>query len=641
MQCEGKMSQVSIHGGHCALLNGRLQRKVSGRRRANRLPATRALQLEKQHEQQLGSEVEHLRSQLHLYNSMSRKKEPFSTRPTSPNRVQMYVCGVTVYDYSHIGHARVYVAFDILYRLLSLALGYDVQYVRNFTDIDDKIIARANEGKEDPLELAGRFIEEFHKDMETLNCLPPTFEPRATDFIPAMIETIERIIANGHGYAVGADVFFDVESLPGYGKLSGRHQEDNRAGERVAVDERKRSPADFALWKAAKPGEPAWPSPWGEGRPGWHIECSSMICRVMGDVIDIHGGGRDLLFPHHENELAQSRAAQKPTCCGGVHEAGAHSHSHGSISHQDGSGSDGLNSRASIGVGTSTSEGSDADSPDFVRYWLHNGFVNVDSEKMSKSLGNFFTIREVLKLYHPLVMRWFLASTHYRAPVNYSSQTLDEASSRLYYIYQSLLDAQAALAAAGPEGQKAQASPNAPHSRSKSAKGDAEGKSEDDAFLSAMHLLIDDVNTPAALSTLSAPLKAMNDLLNTRAGKKNPNRLPLLAKHTQEISGVLGLLGLLPSGRVSNTGSAAVSLAARQKVAAEPAALEVALAEMRQLALLRVGLAEEDVQARIQARASARAVKDFAAADSIRMELENQGIVIMDTPSGTTWRPLY
>eukprot|EP00878_Enallax_costatus_P021718 GHUV01023009.1.p1 GENE.GHUV01023009.1~~GHUV01023009.1.p1 ORF type:complete len:439 (+),score=129.35 GHUV01023009.1:281-1597(+) len=311
------------------------------------------------------ADMHQLREQLQLYNTMSRKKEQFRPRPHMGDKVQMYVCGVTVYDYSHIGHARVYVAFDVLYRLLQ-HLQYDVQYVRNFTDVDDKIINRAAESGEDPLELSARFITEFHKDMADLACLPPTLEPKATDHIDAVITTIQQIIANGHAYSLpDGDVYFDVASLPGYGRLSGRSQDDNRAGERVAVDSRKRSPADFALWKAAKPGEPSWSSPWGPGRPGWHIECSSMISRLMGNVIDIHGGGRDLVFPHHENELAQSQAAAGPCSCG---------HDHTTKQHADGNG------------------GSDTPQ-DFVRYWLHNGFVNVDSEKMSKSLGNFFTIR--------------------------------------------------------------------------------------------------------------------------------------------------------------------------------------------------------------------------------------------------------
>ena len=280
-----------------------------------------------------------------LHNSMSRKKEPFVPR-RDDGKVSMYVCGVTVYDYSHIGHARVYVAFDVLYRQL-MRQGYDVTYCRNFTDVDDKIIARANENGETCESLVDRFIDAFHEDVASLGCLPPTMEPRATEHIGDIVEMTERLIAKGHAYPTGdGDVYFSVDSLPGYGSLSGRKLEDNRAGERVAVDDRKKNAADFALWKAAKPGEPTWDSPWGAGRPGWHIECSAMIEKMLGASIDIHGGGQDLVFPHHENELAQSTAA--------------------------------------CGCGTN-----DCAEP-FVKYWVHNGFVKVDSEKMSKSLGNFF-----------------------------------------------------------------------------------------------------------------------------------------------------------------------------------------------------------------------------------------------------------
>ncbi|GBF96304.1 cysteinyl-tRNA synthetase [Raphidocelis subcapitata] len=503
--------------------------------------------------------LEELRARLQLHNTMSRAKEGLRPRPAMGDKLQMYVCGVTVYDYSHIGHARVYVAFDVLYRVLTQLLRYEVEYVRNFTDVDDKIIKRANEAGEDPLALSARFIEEFHTDMDALGCLPPTLEPKATDHIPQMVSTIEAIIANGHAYAVeGGDVLFD---------------DDNRAGERVAVDPRKRSPADFALWKAAKPGEPSWPSPWGAGRPGWHIECSAMIRHAMGSVIDIHGGGRDLVFPHHENELAQSQneLAQSQAAAGCCDRPHLHS-------------------------GT-----------DFVRHWMHNGFVNVDSEKMSKSLGNFFTIRDVLGAYHPLALRWFLVATHYRAPVNYTRRALDEASDRVYYVYQALADAEAALAEAGDAGAAAvmQAAADA-------AAGRGEGAALSRAVTEA---LLDDLNTPAAVGALSAPLKAVNDLLTTKAGRKAPRRLALLAELSGGVRGAAALLGLAPAD------------------------LGAALGELRRLALRRAGLTAEDVEARIAARAEARAAKDFAAADAVRQELAALGVYIMDGPQGTTWRP--
>ncbi|KAL4431628.1 hypothetical protein ABPG77_001470 [Micractinium sp. CCAP 211/92] len=544
--------------------------------------------------------------ELLLHNTMSRQKEVFRPRADQGNRVSMYVCGVTVYDYSHIGHARVYVAFDVIYRFLR-HLGYEVSYVRNFTDVDDKIIARANAVGEDPLALARRFIDEFHTDMESLGCLPPSLEPKATDFIPQMVDTIQRIIANGHAYAVGGDVFFDVASLPGYGKLSGRSQEDNRAGERVAVDERKRGAADFALWKSAKPGEPTWDSPWGPGRPGWHIECSTMIREVMGEVIDIHGGGRDLVFPHHENELAQSRAAAGSCSCG-------HDHGNG------GSGRD--------------------DAEEFVRYWLHNGFVNVDSEKMSKSLGNFFTIREVTAQYHPRALRWFLVNTQYRQPINYTQRALEEASDRVYYLFQTLADMAEALAAS-PEGQQALAeaqqqlrggSNGSEPAAAAAAGGEAApvgkaggkggkggkpaGPSPGAQLLAEVEAaLADDFNTPLAIAAFSAPLKAANDLLHTKKGKKEAGRLQTLASLHAALQTALELLGLW---------------------AEQPA---VVLAELRELALRRAGLTEEQVAAAIEERAAARAAKDYAASDAVRLRLEGLGILMLDTPQGTTWKP--
>ncbi|PSC76096.1 cysteine-tRNA cytoplasmic isoform X1 [Micractinium conductrix] len=518
--------------------------------------------------------------QLQLLNTLTRQKEAFRPRPDQGNRVSMYVCGVTVYDYSHIGHARVYVAFDVIYRFLR-HLGYDVTYVRNFTDVDDKIIARAAQSGEDPLALARRFITEFHADMETLGCLPPTAEPKATDYIPQMVSMIQRIIDHNHAYAVGSDVFFDVASLPGYGKLSGRSQDDNRAGERVAVDERKRGPADFALWKGAKPGEPTWDSPWGPGRPGWHIECSAMIREVLGDVIDIHGGGRDLVFPHHENELAQSRAAVAHCGCG---------HDHGG---RDGGGSSG------------SSAGEQQQQDEFVRYWLHNGFVNVDSEKMSKSLGNFFTIREVIAQYHPRALRWFLVGTQYRQPINYTQRALEEASDRVYYLYQTLADIGEAVAAT-PEGQAALAE------AAQRLAGDSPGG---EVLAEVRGALADDLNTPLAMAAFSAPLRAANDLLQTKKGKKAPGRLQTLASYHTALQSCLELLGLW---------------------AEAPAEV---LQELRQLALKRAGVTEQQIAAAIEERAAVRAAKDYAAADAVRLRLEASGILIMDTPQGTSWKP--
>ncbi|KAG0464015.1 hypothetical protein HPP92_020084 [Vanilla planifolia] len=330
-------------------------------------------------------------SEFHLHNTLTKRKEPF--RPKVPGKVGMYVCGITAYDLSHIGHARVSVFFDVLYRYLK-HLNYEVVYVRNFTDVDDKIIARANELGEDPLSLSSFYCDEFLSDMVHLNCLPPTVEPRVSTHMNEIINMIKQILDNGYAYIVDGDVYFSVDKFPLYGQLSGRRLEDNQPGQRVAVDSRKQNPADFALWKSSKHGEPYWESPWGPGRPGWHIECSAMSSVYLGHSFDIHGGGVDLVFPHHENEIAQSCAACKESNIG---------------------------------------------------YWVHNGFVDVGSEKMSKSLGNFVTIRQVIDLYHPLALRLFLIGTHYRSTINYSKVQLEASSDRLYYIFQTLLDCENSL----------------------------------------------------------------------------------------------------------------------------------------------------------------------------------------------------
>ena len=324
---------------------------------------------------------------LTIYNSLTRRKEKF--QPIDPGKVRMYVCGITVYDYCHIGHARMILVFDMIVRYLRFR-GYEVNYVRNITDIDDKIINRSRESGEPFNELTGRFIQAMNEDFEALNVLVPDSEPRATDHIEQIIVMIDRLLENGYAYRAGnGDIFYDVSAFGDYGKLSGKNVEELRAGIRVDVQEEKADPVDFALWKAEKPGEPAWGSPWGRGRPGWHIECSAMSTHCLGDDFDIHGGGQDLRFPHHENEIAQS-----------------------------------------CGAGSST----------FVNTWIHNGFVRVDDEKMSKSLGNFFTIREVMERYLPEVIRFFILSSHYRSPLNYSDGHLDEARAGLTRLYTSIRD---------------------------------------------------------------------------------------------------------------------------------------------------------------------------------------------------------
>ncbi len=392
---------------------------------------------------------------LHLHNTLSRQKEPFE--PLVAGKVSMYVCGITIYDLCHVGHARLLVAFDVLYRHLQ-ASGFDVTYVRNITDIDDKIINRAAENGEAINDLTERYIAAMHEDEASLLLLPPTHEPRATNTIARMHSLISILIEKGMAYpADNGDVYYAVSSFPDYGKLSGRKLEDLRAGERVALDENKRDPLDFVLWKSSKEGEPAWDSDWGPGRPGWHIECSAMAMELLGEEIDIHGGGADLQFPHHENEIAQTEAA----------------------------------------TGKS-----------FARYWMHNGLVQVDDEKMSKSLHNFFTVREVLKNYSGEELRYFLLSGHYRSPLNYSHSQLDNARASLRRLYTALRGASAS--AEGPVVTEAV-----------------------DRFQAAMD---DDLNTPVALSIL---FELASDLNKEGATSDQGGKL---ANTLLQLAGRLGLL---------------------------------------------------------------------------------------------------
>lgn len=487
-------------------------------------------------------------TQLWLYNTMSKKKELFEAKVE--NKVGMYVCGVTAYDLSHIGHARVYVIFDILYRYLR-HLGYEVCYVRNFTDVDDKIIARANVLGEDPILLSRRYCEEFNQDMVYLHCLPPSVEPRVSDHMLQIIDMIKQILDNGYAYKVDGDVYFNVDKFPEYGRLSGRKLEDNRAGERVAVDSRKKNPADFALWKSAKEGEPFWESPWGPGRPGWHIECSAMSAAYLGYSFDIHGGGMDLVFPHHENEIAQSCAACNQSN---------------------------------------------------ISYWIHNGFVTVDSEKMSKSLGNFFTIRQVIDLYHPLALRIFLMGSHYRSPINYSDIQLESASDRIFYIYQTLHDCENVL------------SQNDASIRKDSIPPDTVNSINDfhNVFVASMS---DDLHTAVVLAALSEPLKAINDLLHTRKGKKQELRIESLAALEKLIRNVLTVLGLMPTS------------------------YSEVLQQLREKGLKRAKLTEDLVLQKIEERNAARKNKEYEKSDAIRKDLAVVGITLMDSPEGTTWRP--
>jgi cysteinyl-tRNA synthetase len=387
---------------------------------------------------------------LHITNSLTRTKEVFV--PITPGRIRMYVCGMTVYDLCHLGHARVFVVFDMVTRWLR-ASGYQVEYVRNITDIDDKIIRRAQENGETPAALAERFIAEMHEDERALGVLPPDHEPRATAYVAQMLGLIAQLEKNGLAYgAPNGDVYYSVRGFADYGRLSGKSLDELRAGERVEVDPNKRDPMDFVLWKASKPGEPAWESPWGPGRPGWHIECSAMSAELLGNHFDIHGGGQDLQFPHHENEIAQSEGA------------------HGCP---------------------------------FVNYWLHNGFVRVDNEKMSKSLGNFFTIREVLKKYDAEVVRFFILRAHYRSPLNYSDAHLDDAKGALTRLYTALKNAP--VTAASPDWEQSAAQ----------------------RFRAAMD---DDFNTPEAIAQLFE--------LASKANRGDA----AAAQTLRSLGGVLGLL---------------------------------------------------------------------------------------------------
>jgi cysteinyl-tRNA synthetase len=460
---------------------------------------------------------------LHLYNSLTRRKEVFN--PITPGQVRMYVCGMTVYDYCHLGHARVLVVFDMVTRWLR-GSGYQVTYVRNVTDIDDKIIKRALDNGEPYTALTQRFIAAMHQDSAALGVLPPDHEPRATEYVGNMLDMIRTLIERGHAYAAAnGDVYYAVQSFADYGHLSGKSLEDLRAGERVEVDPNKRDPMDFVLWKAAKPGEPSWPSPWGSGRPGWHIECSAMGSDLLGRHFDIHGGGQDLQFPHHENEIAQSEGA------------------HGCK---------------------------------FVNYWLHNGFVRVDDEKMSKSLGNFFTIREVLEKYKAEVVRFFILRAHYRSPLNYSDQHLDDANAALTRLYTALR---------GIPFVPVEIDWNAPMPA---------------RFRDAMN---DDFNTPEALAVLF-------DL----AGQVNKSKDAEQAGLLRGLAGVLGLL----------TQSADTFF--QESVGAGD--------EME----TSTSYGKQRIELLVEERLAARKAKDFKRSDAIRDELKAAGVILEDSPQGTLWR---
>jgi cysteinyl-tRNA synthetase len=481
---------------------------------------------------------------------MRRQKVPFE--PLQPGKVGVYVCGPTTYAPAHIGHAYSAIAFDTVRRSLEF-LGWDVKYVRNVTDIDDKIIKRAAETNQDPLAMSAHFAAEYNRDMARFNVRPPTVEPKVTEHIPQIIAIVERLIKNGKAYEAGGDVYFAVDTFPPYGRLSGQTLDELKDGARVDVDERKQNPADFALWKAAKPGEPSWESPWGKGRPGWHIECSAMTVTHLGATFDIHAGGKDLIFPHHENEIAQSQGAD--------------------------------------GEGT------------FARYWMHNGFLNFEGVKMSKSLGNVFDCDQIAAAVGGEALRFFCIRHHYRSPVDFDVQvtsegvrffSLEAADRELAKFYEALAKIDQEIAAdAGGEG------PVIP---------DAEKLVPD-----ARAALADDFNAPVVVAALHAALTLANKLLESSKGVDKQLRRRTLARLGRDIRTVGAAVGVF-------TQVPATYLTDRRERLVRIKKIDVAA-----------------VQAKIEERMAARAAKDWARADAIRKELAETGVALHDAPGGTDW----
>ncbi len=475
---------------------------------------------------------------LRIYNTLTHRKEIFA--PLSPGRVRMYVCGPTVYDSSHIGHARSVVVFDVVARYFR-ACGYEVTYVRNFTDIDDKIINRARELGMDTVSLSEKYIQEFYKDMDALNVQRATLEPRATQHIDDIQKVIQTLMEKGLAYESGGDVFFRVSRFDGYGKLSGRKPEDMLAGARVEVDQRKENPMDFVLWKSAKPGEPFWDSPWGKGRPGWHIECSAMSSRFLGETFDIHGGGKDLIFPHHENEIAQSEGAfGKP----------------------------------------------------FARYWIHNGFVNINKEKMSKSLGNFVIIKDVVKAYHPEAVRLFLLSNHYRSPIDFSDQNMQEAGNALEKLYAAVNRMDETLE-------------NCP---------EPSNPPEDDLWTRFCDAMDDDFNTAQGIGILFDGVRTLNRILDEQQGLLSEETRNLVCSYRRDILKIGGILGILSQ-------APAVYFEGKKTEGLE-----------------KKSLSADSIEKLINDRKQARINRNWAEADRIRKLLEDMNVILEDRPGGTLWK---
>ncbi len=481
-----------------------------------------------------------------IYNTQNGKKEPFS--PLEKGHIKLYVCGITAYDFCHIGHARSTLVFDMIVRYLRHK-GFKVTYIRNFTDIDDKIIKRAQEQHTTTEKLANRFIDAFHEDMESLGNLPPTLEPKATDNIPEIISMIEVLITKGFAYEVDGDVYYKVSRFDQYGKLSGRNLEDMMAGARISINEQKENPMDFALWKSSKPGEPVWDSPWGGGRPGWHIECSAMSRKFLGDTFDIHGGGKDLIFPHHENEIAQSEAAtSKP----------------------------------------------------FVTTWIHHGFVTIKDEKMSKSLGNFLTIREILEKYPAEALRFFVFSTHYRTPLDFSETAMKDAEAGLDRLNTCLAEI-AGLPAQGDPAQKAVAG----------KKNIGKIQSLAERFTKAMD---NDFNSAQALGHIFDAVKSLNSIKQVLTVVPAESDLELLrsgANTIRQLAGVMGLLQQEPAEYIKNK---------------------------QQRILKELDIVPDAIEDLILQRKLAREEKNWSRADEIRDKLLSLRIEIKDGPEGTSWQ---
>lgn len=475
---------------------------------------------------------------LRIYNTIEKKKVPFV--PVKPGKVTMYVCGPTVYDSCHIGHARSVIVFDVISKYLKVA-GFEVTYVRNFTDVDDKIINRAGQLGIDSHEVAEKYIKEFYEDMDALNIERATIEPKATEHIDNIIALIEILLKKEIAYRINGDIYYSVDKFKDYGKLSGRKLEDMEAGARVEIDERKKNPFDFALWKSQKPGEPYWESPWGKGRPGWHIECSAMSSTYLGETFDIHGGGKDLIFPHHENEIAQSEGAY--------------------------------------------------DKP-FAKYWVHNGFVNINQEKMSKSLGNFLMIKDMLKLYHPDSIRLFLLSNHYRSPIDFTDKAMEESEAALDKIYSTLKRVE----------------------ELKDIKEKGSGHYMEDYWVKFCDAMDDDFNTAKGIGYLFDAIRHVNRLLDENS-KTIPDEIKIIISSiytdTRKMANVIGILS-------------------------EPA--EIYFKKKKSKLIEKKDVDPSLIDALVKERFEARKAKDWKKADQIRDKLAGMDITVEDRPEGSIWK---